>query len=140
MRNRVSAFSGEVTCLAFSPDGKQLATATAGPAAVKLWDIGKGKEIMTLEAATAVQHLAFSPDGQLLATGHGGAAGEVRLWDATTGQERALLLGNGNAVSWVSFAGANGPVATAGKDGTMRLWDLTPQRVMPLPAAPKQEN
>jgi len=90
--------------VAFSPDSKTLAT--AGESGGTLWDLSTGKERVSLKgygfsggitsthvtAMTAV----FNPDGKLIATGRGKfgsegrpGAGEVTLWDAATGRERA---------------------------------------------------
>ena len=83
-----------VRCLAFSPDGKTVATGsgrrdrasgrTAGE--VKLWDVATGKVRTVLHGHTSdVGAVAFGPDGKTLAT----AAGDtVIVWDLETGKER----------------------------------------------------
>src|SRR5262245_35657531 len=66
-------------CLAFSPDGKVLASGDR-TSAVHLWDVGTGQRLNTLVGHTAPVHaLAFAPDGRLAS---GGADGLVRLWAA----------------------------------------------------------
>ena len=53
-------------CVAFSPDSKQLASAST---TVKLWDISKGQELLTLKGYThVVISVAFNPDGKQLAS------------------------------------------------------------------------
>ena len=74
--------------VAFSPDGKLLATAY-GDGTVRLWNPATGQAVgAPLPADTGagggVFGVAFSPDGKLLASG--GADGTVRLWNPATGQ------------------------------------------------------
>ncbi|MBE0540501.1 MAG: serine/threonine protein kinase [Verrucomicrobia bacterium] len=66
-----------VTCAAFSPDGRYLATGSQDQT-VKIWDVAQRELVTTLAAATgAVWTVAFTPDARFLVTsGQGG----TRLW------------------------------------------------------------
>src|SRR5262249_34006288 len=69
-----------VHSVAFSPDGKRLATASADGTA-KVWDAATGQETLTLRGHTvALTSVAFSADGQRLATAD--VDGTVKIWDA----------------------------------------------------------
>jgi serine/threonine protein kinase/WD40 repeat protein/tetratricopeptide (TPR) repeat protein len=80
-----------VVDLAYSPDGKVLASASKDRK-VKLWDVATGRLRRTLPSVessfeSSTQAVDFSPDGRLLATGQfGPAAQPVQVWDLATGK------------------------------------------------------
>ena len=71
-----------VWSLAFSPDGKTMASGGADNNVV-IWDVPTGEDLMTLKHNGAIEALRFSPDGRLLATAaHEPSRGSVWLWHA----------------------------------------------------------
>jgi WD40 repeat protein len=72
--------SAQISSVAFSPDGKRLASAAGWSGAVKVWDAQTGEELLNLKVDGWVGSLAFSPNVHWLA---GDPDGTVTIWDAT---------------------------------------------------------
>jgi WD40 repeat protein/DNA-binding SARP family transcriptional activator len=84
----------QVPALAFSPDGRRLATGSLD-GSLKVWEVRTGRQLDTLTGSLGqVLDLAFSPDGARLATSS--SDGTVRLWDVGTGRQ-TLTLASGVA-------------------------------------------
>jgi WD40 repeat protein len=81
---RLDGHRGLIVALAFSPDGKLLASSGGGDKTVKLWDMKNGKNLLTLDHPHEVVSVALYPTGKTLASGC--ADGIIRLWDAATGK------------------------------------------------------
>ena len=78
-----------VNAVAFSPDGKLLATGGEG-SAVRLYSVSTWKAWRTLKGhEVAVRALAFSPNGAMLAAGTGNNT--IALWDPQTGELKRML-------------------------------------------------
>src|SRR5262249_19105677 len=84
---------GYMRALAFSPDGKKLATGS-GYRTVKLWDVETGRQLGQEVHLDLVWTVAFSPDGITLASGTLGGA--IKLWDMTPAEEATTSFVKGH--------------------------------------------
>jgi WD40 repeat protein len=163
--------SSLVMCLAFSPDGKMLASGEGYPISthqketdrylVRLWDVATGQEVRQFlpPHTDAIAFLAFSPDGRTLASAGGGQISwmsqnllawakqqgkeidltdnAVRLWDVATGVERRRLKGHHFTVHGLAFSPDGNTLAAT--DGTASLlWDAATGKLLRT-LAPRSE-
>src|SRR5205814_6501845 len=118
-----------VHCVAFSPDGKTLAS--GAEQRIRLWDRTTGKELRRFQRESQVDSLAFSADGSWLA-----ALGEsVQVWEVVTGKkthtfpcETVAKVGNGSsrlASAPLAFSADGKLLVSVNKDYAILVWDLT---------------
>jgi len=124
-----------VTALAFSPDGKTLASAGATSLSVWLWRVADGEPVLLIPDALdgcVVEALAFHPNGRHLAAAGidwlatGGSTGAVSVWDI---EDRCEVATFGGGAVAVAFDPSGDRLAAASTEQTIFVWDLKTQQL-----------
>jgi WD40 repeat protein len=114
-----------ISALAFSPDGKILASSAASAESdIRLWDVATGKEIGRLDGHQSwVGALVFWPDGSKLASAS--ADQTIRIWDVASRKCLDVLRGHREEVWRLALLPDNQTLVSGGKDGEVCLWDTS---------------
>jgi WD40 repeat protein len=124
-----------VTCLAYSPDGRHIASASVFPklerlresrGVVKIWDAETGRDLVTFqEQVGVVLSLAFSPDGRRVASSSINDDHTFVVWDAGSGAVIRIVRGHASHVDRLRYSPDGRLLASASTDGSVKLWDAT---------------
>jgi WD40 repeat protein len=113
--------TGPIKSVAYSPDGKQLACASADRT-VTIWEADGGRLVLTLRGhSESVHDVVFSPDGKWLASAGDDKA--IILWDTGSGKRLRTFRGHDATINGVAFSPDGRQLASAGEDRSARIWD-----------------
>jgi WD40 repeat protein len=122
IRTGALTFRAEV----LSPDGTRLMRlqpGSPGPV-VEVWDVPGDRPVCAIPQAGPenLDGFRFNPNGRVLA---GTTSAAIRVWDTETGRETFVLRGHGKVVIDVAVSDDGTRLASVGRDGTIRVWDIS---------------
>src|SRR6266704_2048339 len=113
--------SGRVMGVAWSPDGKRIASGS-NDGTVQVWDAANGGHVYTYRGhLERVVTVAWSPDGKRIASGSDD--GTVQVWDAANGGHVYTYHGHADHVNAVAWSPDGKRIASGSDDDTVQVWD-----------------
>ncbi|MBN3909245.1 MAG: NACHT domain-containing protein [Nostoc sp. NMS1] len=117
-----AATFGGITSVAFSPDGRCLATSDTN-GEIHVWGISNSKQLFSCEEHNSwIWNIAFSPVHSVLASC--GQDHTIKLWDITTGECLKTLYGHTSIVTAIAWSPDAKLLASSSYDHTVKVWHL----------------
>ncbi|WP_448267950.1 WD40 domain-containing protein [Nostoc sp. DSM 114159] len=121
--NTLEGHSSTVISVAYSPNGQQLASASADNT-IKIWDVSSGQLLKSLTShSSTVRSVAYSPNGQQLASASDDKT--IKIWDVSSGQLLKTLTGHSSTVISVAYSPNGQQLASASFDKTIKIWNVS---------------
>ncbi|NIM17214.1 MAG: hypothetical protein GTO45_34850, partial [Candidatus Aminicenantes bacterium] len=115
--------SSKVTCVFLSPSGKHIISGSIDNT-IKIWDIEKGKEILTLNGHhQPVTSIGASADGRYMISGS--VDNTIRLWALKKGEENHIFKGHKDWITCVCVSPDGKYFVSGSVDSTIKLWDAS---------------
>jgi len=113
---------GDVFCVAWSPDGRRLATA-GKDGTLRIWNSTTGQQLHVARGHTdEVTSVVYSTDGSRIYTGS--EDGTIRCWHAQTAEPGPIWTGHTDHVMALAMSPRGDCLASGGRDCTVLLWNL----------------
>jgi WD40 repeat protein len=121
-----------VTSVAFSPDGKMLASSSQDGTII-LWDISTEELVgqSLHQHPDDVKSIALSPDGKIIASGKEDST--VTLWEVATGLPRGIMKGHTTYITSVIFSPDGEILASGSAEGSIILWNVSTRQSIGMP-------